>query len=69
MTLQVIAQYILDKWSGVGPSMVAADPESRALATLAARIHDQYITPIQVQKRINPSSCDTSHIMCVNGRR
>jgi hypothetical protein len=25
-----------------------ADPESRAIATLAARIHDQYITPIQV---------------------
>lgn len=48
MLLQVIAQYILDKYSGAGPSMMAADPESRAIATLAARIHDQYITPIQV---------------------
>lgn len=44
----MIAQYILDKYSGVGPSLKAADPESRAIATLAARIHDQYITPIQV---------------------
>jgi hypothetical protein len=48
MLLQVIALYILDKYSGAGPTMMAADPESRAVATLAARIHDQYITPIQV---------------------
>jgi hypothetical protein len=45
---QVIAQYVLDRYSGQGPSMVAADPESRAIAALATRIHDQYITPIQV---------------------
>lgn len=44
---EVIAQYVLDKFSGQGPAMMAADPESRAIATLAARIHDQYITPIQ----------------------
>lgn len=46
--LQVIAQYVLDKWSAVGPSMMASDAEARATANLAARIHDQYITPIQV---------------------
>lgn len=48
---QVIAQYVLDKYSGQGPAMMAADPESRAIATLAARIHDQYITPIQVRHK------------------
>jgi len=47
--LQVIAQYVLDKYSAVGPSMVAADAEARATANLAARIHDQYITPVQVR--------------------
>eukprot|EP00879_Flechtneria_rotunda_P008174 GHRR01008563.1.p1 GENE.GHRR01008563.1~~GHRR01008563.1.p1 ORF type:complete len:206 (+),score=58.71 GHRR01008563.1:1275-1892(+) len=44
---EVIVQYILDKWEGVGPSMKAPTAELRAIATLAARIHDQYITPIQ----------------------
>eukprot|EP00775_Hariotina_reticulata_P011007 gene11007-11161_t len=44
---EVIVQYILDKWSYAGPSMMAATPELRAVANLAARIHDQYITPIQ----------------------
>jgi hypothetical protein len=52
---QVIAQYVLDKYSGQGPAMMAADPESRAIATLAARIHDQYITPIQVQQTMLPA--------------
>lgn len=45
---QVIVQYILDKYEGVGPSLRAATPELRAIAALATRIHDQYITPIQV---------------------
>jgi glutathione S-transferase len=42
---EVITQYLLDKCGG---SMQAATPELRAVAALAARIHDQYITPIQV---------------------
>ena len=47
---------VLDIWQrgfhvcvGAWPvGALQADPESRAVATLAARIHDQYITPIQV---------------------
>jgi glutathione S-transferase len=42
---EVITQYLLDKSGG---GMQAATPELRAVAALAARIHDQYITPIQV---------------------
>lgn len=48
MLPQVIVQYILDKHDGSGPSLRAATPELRAVAALATRIHDQYITPIQV---------------------
>jgi hypothetical protein len=46
---QVIVQYILDKWGNIGPSLLAATPEARATAALAARLHDQYITPIQAR--------------------
>lgn len=42
---EVIAQYLLDKCGG---GMQAPTPELRAVAALAARLHDQYITPIQV---------------------
>ncbi|WIA30397.1 hypothetical protein OEZ86_000482 [Tetradesmus obliquus] len=41
---EVIAQYLLDK---AGGGMQAPTPELRAVAALATRIHDQYITPIQ----------------------
>ncbi|KAF8069416.1 GST3 [Scenedesmus sp. PABB004] len=44
---EVIAQYLIDRWAGTGPAMTAATPELRAVAALAARLHDQYITPIQ----------------------
>jgi glutathione S-transferase len=44
---EVITQYLLDKCGG---GMQAATPELRAIAALAARIHDQYITPIQVRR-------------------
>lgn len=43
---EVIAQYLLDK---AGGGMQAPTPELRAVAALATRIHDQYITPIQVR--------------------
>lgn len=46
--LQIIVQYILDKWSSSGPSMQAPTANLRAVQNLASRIHDQYITPIQV---------------------
>jgi glutathione S-transferase len=45
---EVITQYLLDKCGG---GMRAATPELRAIAALAVRIHDQYITPIQVSSR------------------
>jgi len=44
---EVIVQYILDKWFGVGPSLMPLTPEGKALAALATRIHDMYITTIQ----------------------
>lgn len=45
---QVIVQYLLDKYSAKGPSLLAATPELRAKAALATRIHDLYIAPVQV---------------------
>lgn len=44
---QVIESYILDKFRGVGPDLIPGTPELRAHAILMARIHDQYIAPIQ----------------------
>ncbi|KXZ55975.1 hypothetical protein GPECTOR_2g1527 [Gonium pectorale] len=44
---EVISQYLLDKYSGRGASLVASTPEGRAKAALATRIHDVYIVPIQ----------------------
>ena len=44
---QVIESYILDKYKGTGPDLLPPTPELRALATLAARIHDLYMAPIQ----------------------
>ena len=44
---QVIESYILDKYKGQGPDLLPETPELRALAALVARIHDQYMAPIQ----------------------
>ncbi|KAL4440204.1 hypothetical protein ABPG75_003205 [Micractinium tetrahymenae] len=44
---QVIEAYLLDKYSGVGPSLQPPTPELRARAHLARRVHDLYIQPIQ----------------------
>jgi hypothetical protein len=48
--LQVIVQYLLDAYHGVGPSLVAATPEARAVGALVTRIHDVYIVPIQARR-------------------
>ena len=32
---------------GEGPQLVPEDPETRAIAALATRVHDTYIVPIQ----------------------
>lgn len=44
---EVISQYICDAYSEVGPSLIPDDPETRAVAALATRIHDVYVVPIQ----------------------
>lgn len=44
---QVIESYLLDKYKGHGPDLLPETPELRALAALAARIHDLYIVPVQ----------------------
>jgi len=44
---EVIVQYLLDKYSGIGPSLQAATPEARAVGALVTRLVDLYITPIQ----------------------
>jgi len=44
---EVIAQYLLDKYADVGPSLLPDTPELRAKANLATRVHDVYITNIQ----------------------
>ena len=45
---QVIESYMLDKYKGVGPDLIPSEsPEARAVAALAARLLDVYITPIQ----------------------
>ena len=44
---EVISQYVLDEYSDVGPLLIPSDAKQRALATLATRIHDIYIVPIQ----------------------
>lgn len=44
---QVIEGYLLDKYAGVGPSLLPPTPELRAKAQLASRIHDLYIQPLQ----------------------
>lgn len=44
---QVIEAYLLDKYEGVGPSLLPPTPELRAKAQLAGRIHDLYIQPLQ----------------------
>lgn len=46
---EVIVSYLLDKYSGVGPSLRASTPELRARGALATRIHDIYIASIQVR--------------------
>ncbi|KAL6765678.1 glutathione s-transferase [Haematococcus lacustris] len=44
---EVIVQYLLDKWQGQGPSLVAVSPDTRAQGALITRIHDLYIAPVQ----------------------
>ena len=44
---EVISQYICDAYAERGPSLIPDDPESRAVAALATRIHDVYLVPIQ----------------------
>lgn len=44
---QVIETYLLDRYAGVGPSLMPPTPELRARAALARRVLDLYITPIQ----------------------
>lgn len=46
--LQVIEQYLLDKYASVGPSLIPPTPELRAKAHLASRIHDLYVQPLCV---------------------
>ena len=45
---QVINQYLVAKYKGQGPDLLPAEPEAAAKAWLIARIHDMYITPVQV---------------------
>ncbi len=44
--VQVIAQFIVDKWAHAGPSLRASTPEARATASLATRINDVYLMPL-----------------------
>ncbi|PSC73230.1 glutathione S-transferase [Micractinium conductrix] len=44
---QVIEEYLLVKYAGVGPSLRPPTPELYAKAMLASRIHDLYIQPLQ----------------------
>ena len=44
---EVISQYICHAYAGEGPSLIPQDPEMRAIASLATRIHDTYIVSIQ----------------------
>jgi len=44
---EVIAQYLLHAFEQTGPKLIPEDPEVRAIAALATRIHDQYLAPIQ----------------------
>lgn len=44
---EVISQYICHAYADRGPSLIPDDPETRAVAALATRIHDVYIVPIQ----------------------
>jgi glutathione S-transferase len=44
---EVIVSYLLDVFSGTGPSLRPATPEARAAATLLTRLHDTYLGPLQ----------------------
>ena len=35
----------------VGPSLIPDDPETRAVAALATRVHDLYLVPVQAGER------------------
>ncbi len=59
-------QFLLDEFRGVGPSLVAATPAQRAVAALATRIHDVYMSPIQVG--ILTARASTSSAGHVTGR-
>ena len=43
----VIVAYLLDKFADCGPSLRPGDPEARAFAALATRLHDVYLGPLQ----------------------
>lgn len=48
VVLQVITQYLVTKYRGQGPDLVPQAPEAAARAWVISRIHDLYISPIQV---------------------
>ena len=50
LRLQVITQYLVTKYRGQGPDLVPQAPEAAARAWVISRIHDLYISPIQVLK-------------------
>ena len=44
---EVIVQYLLHKFAAVGEPLQPDDPERRAFAALAVRVHDVYLQPCQ----------------------
>jgi len=52
LRLQVITQYLVTKYRGQGPDLVPQAPEAAARAWVISRIHDLYISPIQVLKHV-----------------
>ena len=44
---EVIAQFLLEKYSQIGPELIPGDLHQHALAMLATRVHDLYIAPVQ----------------------
>jgi len=50
--VQVISQYLLDKYSDLEPSFLLASPEGRARVASITRVLDIYIHSIQVGRRL-----------------
>ena len=61
---QVINQYLVAKYKGQGPDLLPAEPEAAAKAWLIARIHDMYITPVQVHLQRPCSGSCHLQILC-----